>query len=103
MCFHADPPVKMADDAVKDCPPPPPGRSPLQRALNYSNVPATASAVHAPSRCSTSVDMGGIHCAAATGSSGWSSYILHIRLGDVEKMVGTIKLSHTDPLDVGSR
>ena len=78
--------------ASKKCPPPPAARSPLQpaTATNYSNVPATASGMQhaaAPSRCRS----GGIKCVAIRSVS---SCIVHIKLGDAEKVVGAVKLNH---------
>jgi hypothetical protein len=76
--------------------PSPPTRSPLQPAINYGNVPTASGVQYAPSRCMP----GGMKW-VATNSRSRSSFVVHIKLGDVEKVVGAVKFScgHTDSRD----
>ena len=76
---------------------PPPARSPLQPAVNHGNVPPVA--VHAQCRInhSRAVSMDQepeiIHI---TASRSKSSFVVRVRVGDLEKIVGTVKLHHRD-------
>lgn len=85
--------MKMAG---KECPPP--ARcSPLQPVMNHGNLSATSTAVHpASSRCKpVSVGItGSVHVATTRQPS----YIVHIKLGDMEKVLGAVKFSATDPV-----